>query len=304
MTRLRVTKSSSSRAEPYCTLRTPVAGGGEVEIALILRRRQLIDDLVRWARKRGGRFDARPEPTPGHVHRVAGDDEQVARWADAVERAGGVRKRGRRPRSWRLGSAATRPLPRRNVPFARRRPASAGPDYAGVRERIDGPRMRSVYSRPRRIGARRTMTIAAIAVALVIVAAIEAVPRSQQERSCAPSADDRRPPSAPGASPARLGVAPAPSPPSGPRTVRGGTAAPAAPESSWRQAHWSSATPAEVAPQQSVAPSAKDITTLRKGLAATRGGFVAKLAALFKAEAGASTQPLSSSSKRSCLRAT
>jgi hypothetical protein len=71
----------------YCTLRTPVAGGGEVEIALILRRRQLIDDLVRWARKRGGRFDARPEPTPGHVRRVAGDDEQAARWADAVERA-------------------------------------------------------------------------------------------------------------------------------------------------------------------------------------------------------------------------
>src|SRR5580704_13032144 len=70
---------------PYCTLRTPVAGGGEVEIALILRRRQLIDDLVRWARKRGGRFDARPEPTPGHVSRSAGAETSVATWAAAVE---------------------------------------------------------------------------------------------------------------------------------------------------------------------------------------------------------------------------
>jgi hypothetical protein len=71
----------------YCTLRSPVSGGGEIEIALILRRRQLIEDLVRWARRRGGRFDARPEPTPGFVRRAAGDEPHVATWADALERA-------------------------------------------------------------------------------------------------------------------------------------------------------------------------------------------------------------------------
>jgi fused signal recognition particle receptor len=124
------------------------------------------------------------------------------------------------------------------------------------------------------------MTIAAIAVALVIVAAIVAV-LVRSKSGAALQAPTTKPPSAPGASPARLGVAPAPSPPSGPRTVPGGTAAPAAPESLAPSAlivdH-----AAEVAPAKSVAPSAKDITTLRKGLAATRGGFVAKLAALFE----------------------
>jgi fused signal recognition particle receptor len=124
------------------------------------------------------------------------------------------------------------------------------------------------------------MTIAAIAVALVIVAAIVAV-LVRSKSGAALQAQTTKPPSAPGASPARLGVAPAPSPPSGPRTVPGGTAAPAAPESLAPSAlivdH-----AAEVAPAKSVAPSAKDITTLRKGLAATRGGFVAKLAALFE----------------------
>ncbi len=71
----------------YCTLRSPLATRGEIEIALVLRRRQLVDDLVRWARRRGGRFDARPEPTPAHVRRAAGDEEQVATWADALEQA-------------------------------------------------------------------------------------------------------------------------------------------------------------------------------------------------------------------------
>jgi hypothetical protein len=71
----------------YSTLRCPVASSGEVEVALVLRRRKLVDDLVGWARRRGGRFDARPEPTPGHVKRAAGGEEPLASWAEALERA-------------------------------------------------------------------------------------------------------------------------------------------------------------------------------------------------------------------------
>jgi hypothetical protein len=71
----------------YCTLRSPIAVHGEIEIALVRRRRKLLDDLVAWARRRGGRFDARPEPTPAHVRRAADREPQVADWADALERA-------------------------------------------------------------------------------------------------------------------------------------------------------------------------------------------------------------------------
>jgi hypothetical protein len=59
----------------------------------VLRRRALLERLVDWARRRGRPYDAKPEPTPGHVRRAAGSEFSVARWADAVERAaygGGV----------------------------------------------------------------------------------------------------------------------------------------------------------------------------------------------------------------------
>jgi hypothetical protein len=60
---------------------------GELAIALVLRKRALLSRLVAWAKRAGGAFDGKPEPTPGHVRRAAGDDFQTARWADAVERA-------------------------------------------------------------------------------------------------------------------------------------------------------------------------------------------------------------------------
>lgn len=60
---------------------------GELAIALAQRRRALLAGLVRWARRRGPPFDARPEPTPGHVRRAASDEAATARWAEAVERA-------------------------------------------------------------------------------------------------------------------------------------------------------------------------------------------------------------------------
>ena len=65
----------------------PLPPDGELSVALVLRRRALLARLVSWARRRGGPFDARPEPTPGHVKRAAGEEFPVARWADAIERA-------------------------------------------------------------------------------------------------------------------------------------------------------------------------------------------------------------------------
>lgn len=62
-------------------------GPGELSVALALRRRALLARMVKWAKRRGAPFDVRPEPTPGHVRRAAGDDRTTALWADAVEQA-------------------------------------------------------------------------------------------------------------------------------------------------------------------------------------------------------------------------
>jgi hypothetical protein len=71
----------------HALLRKPVPPFGELSIALVLRKRALLDRLVSWARARGRPFDQQPEPTPGHVRRAAGNDLATAQWADAVERA-------------------------------------------------------------------------------------------------------------------------------------------------------------------------------------------------------------------------
>lgn len=61
---------------------------GELRIALVTRKRRLLERLVTWARRAGAPYDARPEPTPGHVRRAArGRDAGVASWASAVEQA-------------------------------------------------------------------------------------------------------------------------------------------------------------------------------------------------------------------------
>lgn len=61
---------------------------GALRVALVTRKRRLVERLVGWARRAGGPYDARPEPTPGHVRRAArGRDPGVAAWAGAVERA-------------------------------------------------------------------------------------------------------------------------------------------------------------------------------------------------------------------------
>jgi hypothetical protein len=71
----------------HAVLRQPLPPSGELQIAVVSRRRALLERLVAWARRRGRPFDVLPEPTPGHVRRAAGPDFGVARWADAVERA-------------------------------------------------------------------------------------------------------------------------------------------------------------------------------------------------------------------------
>jgi len=71
----------------HSALRKPVPPFGELQVAVILRRRRLLDQLVGWARVRGKPYDQRPEPTPGHVRRAAVADPATARWADAVEQA-------------------------------------------------------------------------------------------------------------------------------------------------------------------------------------------------------------------------
>jgi hypothetical protein len=62
---------------------------GVLRIALVTRRRTLLERLVRWAQRNGAPFDAQPEPTPGHVRRAAfrAQDEEVEEWASGVESA-------------------------------------------------------------------------------------------------------------------------------------------------------------------------------------------------------------------------
>ncbi len=58
-------------------------------VALVTRRRALLERLVRWARQKGAPFDGAPEPTPGHVRRVATrtSASEVEAWAGRVEHA-------------------------------------------------------------------------------------------------------------------------------------------------------------------------------------------------------------------------
>lgn len=72
----------------HATLKKKLPPSGEVEIALVSRKRAILDRLVEWARLRGKPYDARPEPTPAHVQRAAaGKAGDIAAWAEAIERA-------------------------------------------------------------------------------------------------------------------------------------------------------------------------------------------------------------------------
>jgi hypothetical protein len=71
----------------HARLRVSVPPFGEIRVALVSRRRALLERLIGWARRKGRPYDARPEPTPGHVQRMSRSGEPVRAWAEAVERA-------------------------------------------------------------------------------------------------------------------------------------------------------------------------------------------------------------------------
>ncbi len=81
------------RAELHSTYEQALPQPSALHVALITRRRALLDRLVRWARNQGSPFDAPAEPTPGHIRRVAGrlqmqEGERwvpVDAWAQQVE---------------------------------------------------------------------------------------------------------------------------------------------------------------------------------------------------------------------------
>jgi hypothetical protein len=60
-----------------------------IRVALVTRRRALLDRLVRWAKTRGGSYDSTREPTPGHVRRVAtrAQAAEIEAWARRLEHA-------------------------------------------------------------------------------------------------------------------------------------------------------------------------------------------------------------------------
>jgi hypothetical protein len=83
----------SAEAPLHAPLRSPLPARGDLRVALVLRRRALLDRLVSWAHRRGKPFDLYADPTPAQLRRAAGPDLGVVRWATAVERAaygGGV----------------------------------------------------------------------------------------------------------------------------------------------------------------------------------------------------------------------
>lgn len=79
-----------TEARLHARLTQALPPAGEINIALLQRRRALLASLVAWAKRKGPPFDVRPEPTPGHVRRAASldrRDPETAQWAAAMEDA-------------------------------------------------------------------------------------------------------------------------------------------------------------------------------------------------------------------------
>jgi hypothetical protein len=73
----------------HATLERPLPPPGHVAIAVVTRRRALLERLVRWAARRGRPWMERGEPTPGALARIARRQgkPEVERWARHVESA-------------------------------------------------------------------------------------------------------------------------------------------------------------------------------------------------------------------------
>lgn len=81
--RLRVESAWHTRIE------RPLPPASDMVVAMVSRRRALIERLVGWARRAGRPWDRTPEPTPGHVARVAYAQrhprEDIGKWARRLE---------------------------------------------------------------------------------------------------------------------------------------------------------------------------------------------------------------------------
>ncbi|XXX81068.1 carboxypeptidase-like regulatory domain-containing protein [Sorangium sp. So ce134] len=77
------------RAPTHSSYEQALPPPSRLGIALVTRRRAVLDRLVRWARRQGAPFEGPPEPTPGHVRRVASRVQQreVELWATRIEHA-------------------------------------------------------------------------------------------------------------------------------------------------------------------------------------------------------------------------
>ncbi|WP_233562599.1 carboxypeptidase-like regulatory domain-containing protein [Sorangium cellulosum] len=77
------------RASTHSSYEQALPPPSKLGIALVTRRRAVLDRLVRWARRQGAPFEGPPEPTPGHVRRAASRAQQheVELWATRVEHA-------------------------------------------------------------------------------------------------------------------------------------------------------------------------------------------------------------------------
>ena len=114
----------------HSTHEQPLPPPSVLGVALVTRRRALLERLVRWARQKGAPFDGAPEPTPGHVRRVASRASavEVEAWASRVEQAAyGPERGGRRPRARRAQRRAAPPPLSRSHGSALRRGSEAKP---------------------------------------------------------------------------------------------------------------------------------------------------------------------------------
>ncbi len=76
-------------ADAHAAHEQPLPPPSVLAVALVTRRRALLERLVKWARQRGAPFDGAPEPTPGHVRRAASraGAVEIEAWAGGVEQA-------------------------------------------------------------------------------------------------------------------------------------------------------------------------------------------------------------------------
>ena len=79
----------SVSAPTHTSLVQRLPPAGELKVAMVSRRRNALNELVRWAKRSGRSWSAGQDVTPGEVARLAKQREESAlrAWAEAVENA-------------------------------------------------------------------------------------------------------------------------------------------------------------------------------------------------------------------------